>query len=86
MKAEKIYTIIRSHKGNESFISGTLSELIKNFTYKLDCGKSWEHEKGNKKINTNPKTISSLITNINNACDNSASNGYSSTRYSLKKD
>lgn len=55
---------------------GTLEELIKAYGYTLKCGKSWEREKGNSKINTNPKNIKSLVTNLNNAVNNSAANGY----------
>ena len=53
----------------------TLEEAIEYYNYTLECGYSWQHEKGNKKINVHPKTISSLITNLNNASNNSASNG-----------
>ena len=53
----------------------TLEEAVKYFGYTLECGASWQHERGNKKINRNPKTIKSLITNLNNASDNTARNG-----------
>jgi hypothetical protein len=55
---------------------GTLSELVRAYSYTLECGRSWEHEKGNKKINTNPKTIKSFVTNLTNAVNNTAANGY----------
>ena len=61
---------------------GSKSELIVSFKYTLDCGASWQHEKGRKKINRNPKTLASLITNLNNAKNNSAANGYSPEYYS----
>jgi hypothetical protein len=61
---------------------GTVAELTEMFSYTLECGRSYEHEKGNKKINTKPKTINSLINNLNNAINNSAANGYSNTSYS----
>jgi len=63
--------------------TGTLSELIEYYSYTLECGKDYEHEKGNRKINTNPKNIKSLITNLNNAVNNAASNGYSDTSFEL---
>jgi len=63
--------------------TGTLSELIEYYSYTLECGKDYEHEKGNRKINTNPKNINSLITNLNNASNNAASNGYSGTSFEL---
>ncbi len=65
-----------------SYFTGTLEELINGtFGYTLDCGVSYQYEKGNKKINRNPKTIKSLISNLNNAVNNSAANGYSGTTY-----
>jgi hypothetical protein len=63
--------------------TGTVEELIKCFSYTLECGASYQHEKGNSKINRNPKTIKSLITNLNNAVNNSAANGYSNKSYTL---
>lgn len=56
--------------------AGTVADLVKYYSYTLECGESWQHEKGNKKINRNPKTIKSLVTNLNNAVNNSAANGY----------
>jgi hypothetical protein len=53
----------------------TLEEAIKYFGYTLECGASYGWRKGYKKINCNPKTIKSLITNLNNASTNTAANG-----------
>ena len=53
----------------------TVQEAVQYFGYTLECGASYSHERGNKKINRNPKSISSLITNLNNASNNSAANG-----------
>ena len=53
----------------------TLEEAIDYYGYTLEVGASWAHEKGNKKIDRNPKTIKSLITNLNNASNNAARNG-----------
>ncbi len=53
----------------------TLEEAVNYYSHTLECGASWSHEKGNKKINCNPKSIKSLITNLNNASNNSARNG-----------
>jgi hypothetical protein len=82
--ANKVYTIIKHRRGNATEITRTLEEFIKYFSYTLEVGKSWEHEKGNKKINLQPKSIKTLITNINNAENNAAANGYSGTWYELK--
>lgn len=76
---------IRSNHGrpdSESVFEGTIHELVHDvFGYTLECGKSWEEEEGNSKINRFPKGIKSLVKNLNNATNNSAANGYSNTRY-----
>ena len=64
-------------------VTGTLDELIEYFSYTLQKGKSWEHERGNKRINLNPRTIGSLVNNLNNAEDNAAANGCANTYYKL---
>lgn len=56
---------------------GTVKELTGYYKYTLECGKSWEYEKGNHKITLEPRGIKSLINNVNNAMNNSARNGYS---------
>ena len=53
----------------------TIEEAVKHYSYTLSCGAGYAHERGNKKINLAPKTIKSLITNLNNASRNSSSNG-----------
>jgi len=80
-KAQKQHTIITYRKGRETLHTATLTELIQYHAYTLEVGASWQHEKGNKKININPKTINSLIQNLNNATNNAAQNGFSSTNY-----
>ncbi len=81
----KQYTIIKSRRGNTSETTGTIDELVKIYSYTLECGKSWEHEKGNSKINDNPRSGKSLVKNLNNAKNNSAANGYSPDFYELKE-
>lgn len=61
---------------------GTLEELIKAYSYTLECGRDYQHEKGNKKINTQPKNIKSLVTNLFNASNNRAADGYSGETFS----
>lgn len=63
----------------------TISEAVDYYSYTLTSGSSWSHEKGNKKINCNPKTIKSLITNLNNAVNNSAADGYANITYTAKE-
>ena len=53
----------------------TLDEAIDYYAYTLEVGASWQHERGNKKVNRNPKSIKSLITNLNRASNNTARNG-----------
>ena len=86
-KSPKLYEITRyRHRDGKEYKSkGTLEELINYHSYTLDCGASWQHEKGNRKINKNPKSIVSLVKNLNNAVNNSAANGYSGTSYSHTK-
>jgi hypothetical protein len=59
----------------------TLPELVEYFKYTLDVGASYAWEKGNKKINKNPTTIKSLVSNLAKAKDNAAMNGYSGYSY-----
>lgn len=82
----KTYTVTRTHHRTDrkSSISGTIDELVKAYSYTLEKGASWQHEKGNKKINRNPKSITSLITNLNNAIDNASSNGYGGESYTAE--
>ena len=87
--AKKVYTVKETHYplfGNrvtERTHSGTLEELIEYYGYTLEVGASWQYERGNKKINRHPTTIRSLLTNLANAKDNAARNGYSGYYYEL---
>jgi hypothetical protein len=84
-KAKKVYTIRITSGGFRSSsreTSGTLEELIKYFKYTLEVGESYEYEKGNYKINTNPKSIKTLVSNLNKAAHNSG-RSYQSEYYSL---
>lgn len=57
MKSSKIeYT--RRDKTRE--VEGTLEELTRYFSYTLEVGKSYDY-----RINTKPKTIKSLMSNLN---------------------
>lgn len=86
-KEEATYTIRKERSGGRtSDTTGTLAELIQKFSYTLEKGESYQKEKGNKKIDRNPKNIASLIKNLNNAEDNAAANGSSETSYSLVKE
>ena len=81
----KTYTVTSTRVRTNSTITfeGTLPELLEKFSYTLECGASYSHEKGNKKINRNPKSIKSLVSNLNNAVNNSAANGYAGIYYDI---
>ncbi len=80
---KKLFKVLTHRNGRTRETVETLDELVEGFSYTLECGASYQHEKGNRKINREPKTIKSFITNVNNAVNNSAANGWSSTSYSL---
>ena len=83
-KVEKTFKIIKSRqRGSDMTSEGTLDELIKYHAYTLETGASYQNEKGNKKIDRAPKSIASLVKNLNNATNNAAANGYSGTSYKL---
>lgn len=73
----------RSGGSTYNYSEGTLSELIKIYEYTLEVGESWEYVKGNKKIDCQPKTIASLVKNINNAENNACQDGYSGKTYKV---
>ena len=79
--AADVYSITSERNGRERSKSGTLAELIEYYGYTLETGKSYEHERGNRKINLNPKSIESLVQNLNNAKSNAAANGRSNERF-----
>jgi len=89
MKSQKRYKVINtkySYNGTRTYEQeGTLQELIEAYSYTLECGQSYQHEKGNKKINPTSKTIKSLITNLYNAKNNSAANGYSGCSFTYEE-
>ncbi len=78
----KVFTIVVHRRGNETEVKGTITELTEYFGYTLEVGRSYEWERGNKRINKNPRTISSLVNNLNNAKRNAAANGQPDTYYS----
>ena len=87
-KTPEVYTIEMENSGSMGsrpsryyYQTGTLAELIDVYGYTLETGQSYEREKGNKKININPKNVKSLVDNLNNAVNNSAANGYAGKNY-----
>lgn len=80
---KEIYSPLFGGKYREKVITGTLEELISRYSYTLETGACYQNEKGRKKINRHPATIKSFITNLNNAKNNAARNGYSAYSYEL---
>ena len=80
----KEITIIKNRRGSDTEVTGTVEYLTNYFRYTLEVGQSWEHERGNSKINTNPKSGEALVKNLNNAKRNSAANGNPAEYFRLK--
>jgi len=83
MTKDQAWNSVNSRKPREYISEGTVAELVENFSYTLECGESWQHEKGNSKINCNPKGVKSLVNMLNKAVNNSAANGYAGKHYEL---
>jgi hypothetical protein len=87
-KTEKTYRVKitktysrQNREDSERIVEGTLDYLKKDyFGYTLEVGKSW-----NKKINIDPKTISSFITNLQNSYSEKESDSYDRTFVELLK-
>ena len=67
-----IITHTRGMLTSRSYVSDpiTLTEAVERYRYTLSAGRSYQHERGNKKVNTAPTTIKGLITALNNAAYN----------------
>ncbi len=86
-KLPKVYKVVMSKSGRGGDTRtydqvGTLPELIKAYSYTLEVGASWAHEKGNFKINENPKSVKTLVKNLYNAKNNAAADGWSGCSFS----
>jgi len=85
-ESKKEYSITVSRKRrDDKDIVGTLDYFIDYFSYTLEVGASWAHERGNHKINRKPKSIKSLISNLNWAKSNAAANGSPDTYYTISE-
>lgn len=87
------YTIIseryRPHFDDykEKSTSGTLEELKDYFSYTLECGRAYQHERGCKRVKSDRKIgdIDDLVEALNNAAYNTTGNQYHSpNRYWLE--
>lgn len=77
---QKSYKIQITRKDRDTIKEGTVEELTNYFSYTLEIGNSW-----NKKINKNPKTIKSLITNVQNSYYEKEASCYERTYIQLIK-
>jgi hypothetical protein len=78
-KEAKTYKINISHtRRGDSTVEGTLEYLINYFGYTLEVGNSW-----NSRINRNPKTIKSFVTNLQNSYYEKESSCYERTYVEL---
>lgn len=80
---KEVYDSLFGNRHREKLITGTLEELIQRYSYTLEVGACYQNEKGRKKINKQPKNIRSFLTNLENAQNNAAQNGYSGYYYEL---
>lgn len=64
MQKIKTYKIKKVYKNRENIIEGTLDYLTKYFSYTLEVGYFY-----NNKINRKPKTIKSLMSNLEKSLD-----------------
>lgn len=79
----KEYTIVKTVRGRKYKVEGTLEYLLDYYKYTLECGKSYEREKGARKVNLKPATCKSLVTALNNAAHNCAANHCPSSFYAM---
>lgn len=85
-KSSQVYKVksINYRTGSEVEHEGTIERLnTEVFGYVLEVGASWQHEKGNHAINQHPKTIKSLINNLNWSASNSVANDSPARYYVL---
>lgn len=88
MAKQKRYIVTKTkHRDGRTYKTDplTLPELVEYYKNTLETGRSWQHEKSNKKINTNPKSIGALIKNLEYAVDNAAANGYAGLSFSYEE-
>ena len=79
-KTAKEYTLTKDYRGREKEITGTLEYLTDYFSYTLLIGKSH-----NAKINLKPKTIKSLVSNLQRSFEIKESSCYERTFISQKE-
>ena len=76
----KTYTIIKTRRGQDTEVTGTLDYLISYFGYTLKAGHSY-----NSKISTQPKSAKSLVSNLNKSVTELQRGSYDPNYYQLKE-
>lgn len=59
---EKIFTVVKTRRGVAREVKGTVPELVDYFRYTLESGNSYD-----SRVSMNPKTVKSLVSNLNRA-------------------
>lgn len=78
-KKSKIVYVACTHRGRTTIWAGNVEELRSNvFGYTLECGNSW-----NKKINREPKSVASLVTNLNNSVSETQGGRFDQDHYEI---
>lgn len=78
-KNSKVVYVAKTRKGRTTIWAGTVEELRTNvFGYTLECGNSW-----NKKISREPKTVASLVSNLNKSVSETQGGCYDQDYYEV---
>ena len=79
MGTKKIAYVAKTRRGRTTIWAGTIEELRTNvFGYTIECGNSW-----NKKISREPKTVASLVSNLNKSVDETQVSCYERDYYEV---
>lgn len=85
-KTPKEYTVLCHHRGRVTEYTGTLEHLTTRvFGYTLECGHSYEWERGARKVNLHPKSGKGLVAALNNAVENTQGGCFNRDYYELKE-
>jgi hypothetical protein len=74
----KEYMVKLGGRGHDRLVTGTVEQLVKDFSYTLEIGASW-----NKKINRYPRTIKSLLKNLQSSYEQREAACYNRTFVAL---
>ena len=80
MDMEKEFTVVKIRRDKEYKVKGTLKYLTEYFGYTLLCGNSY-----NEKITTTPKTVKSLVSNLNKSVNETQRGSYDPDCYFLEE-